>query len=160
MNKITLPVLFLLLLTSCKTTEEIRREQLVDNLSIQVGQSQKIATDTLSKLQELEERMNKMTGNWEETHIQKAQSQGEQLQDLSSRVTELETKLNILQDIQDKLEEQNKFIKGVTKSLKRLGSSGAPRSSKKKQSTYQKATQGKTPTATGLGFAIDIMGKN
>ena len=63
MKKIIIITTLFLTFISCKTAEEIRREKLVDTMSVQMGESQKLNADSLIRLQELEERLNNIQGN-------------------------------------------------------------------------------------------------
>jgi TolA-binding protein len=124
--KRTLPIIALLLaMTSCKTQEQIKREQLVDSISVQMVQNQKLSADANVKLQELEDKVNQFQGVLEES----AHSKGEYTQKLEERIKALEDltqSLNTqLQDsstkltaVEQRLSDQDKFIKEILKTLK------------------------------------------
>ena len=57
----------LLVLGGCKTQEQIQREQMVDNLSIQMRDSQSTRANFTVRMQELEERLGQLTGQLEES---------------------------------------------------------------------------------------------
>ena len=63
--KLLLP-LILLFIFSCKTQEQIRRQQMVDNMAMQMVQNQKLSADTTMRLQNLEQQILETTGKFEE----------------------------------------------------------------------------------------------
>ena len=64
--KFFLPLAIVATLVGCKTQEEIRREQMVDSLGVQMVQSQQLVADTTVKIQALEERLGGLTGKLDE----------------------------------------------------------------------------------------------
>jgi TolA-binding protein len=132
-----------LLLVSCKTTEDIQREQMIDNLSMQMVQTQKLTAETSIKLQSLEDRINQLTGKLEEADHQQQtvlgdaennkKLQEEREKGFQTTVQSLEAKVTELNAV---VEEQKSFINKVLKSLNKM----APASkTKKKLSEYQQA---------------------
>ncbi|EQC51003.1 tetratricopeptide repeat protein [Bacteriovorax sp. DB6_IX] len=143
--KRTLPIIALLLaMTSCKTQEQIKREQLVDSISVQMVQSQKLTADTSVKMQELEDKINKFQGVLEESAHVKEQNNA-QLEERIKALEELTQALNTqLQDsnkqlnlVEKRLSEQDKFIKEILKTLKSSSKKVAKRP--KKQTPYNEA---------------------
>ena len=55
------PILSLTLVFSCKTREDIAREQMVDNISMQVRDGQKLNADFTVRLQSIEDRINSLS---------------------------------------------------------------------------------------------------
>jgi len=83
--------------TACKTQEQIRREQMVDNLGVQMVQSQQLVADTTVKIQALEERLGGLTGKLDELdHNSQSQLQT-QVDTLNQRITLLEESNKTLQ---------------------------------------------------------------
>ena len=128
----------LLCLYSCKTAEQIRREKTQDTLLAQMEHVRGQSTQQAGQLQEQQQRLGKLLGQWEETrHAEKQQIQRRD-QETNARLEALENKLVAL-------EEQNRvqadFIKKVTHQLKQLrGRSSRKKARKSAQgSDYQKA---------------------
>lgn len=133
--KFMLPLAIALVLTGCKTQEEIRREKLVDNLGMQMVQSQELVADTTVKLQALEERLGGINGKLDELdHNSQIQLQT-QVDTLNQRITLLEESNK---GLQAKVEEQSKYLQEVLGTLKNL-SSGSTGAAKKKVSDYDHA---------------------
>src|SRR5690606_23406007 len=108
--------------TACKTQEQIRREQMVDNLGVQMVQSQQLVADTTVKIQALEERLGGLTGKLDELdHNSQSQLQT-QVDTLNQRITLLEESNNTQQS---KVEEQSKYLQEVLGTLKNLSSAPA-----------------------------------
>lgn len=61
-------------LLGCKTQEEIAREKLVDTLSVQMVQNQKLNADTLIKIQDLEDKLLQVGGQVEDSNHSQTQS--------------------------------------------------------------------------------------
>lgn len=133
-------VLFALI--SCKTREDIQREQLVNNMNMQMQDSQKLSADFTVRLQALEERLSSVTGQVEEGQHQTKET-------LNKRIEALEEKINLLESTQktqteslEKLEklssEQGDYIKEVLQNLKKI-SGGSSKSASKSTSPYQEA---------------------
>ena len=106
-------IIFLLFLSifSCKTQEQIRREQLVDTMSMQMGESQKLNADNIVRIEELEERLNHIQGSIDTTSHegqQKRVSFNERLQALE----ELQKEINE-QQIGSKMGKSRTILKKV-----------------------------------------------
>ncbi len=136
-------LLSLLLLIGCKSTEEIRREKLVDAMSIQMNQGQKISADLSIRIQNIEEQLSAFQGSLETSDHQKTQkfqSYGERIQALEELVESLNTNINekdkTLQSIDDRLKKQDQFIKEILSTLK---SGSKAKKTAKKVSPYQEA---------------------
>lgn len=124
-----------ILITSCTTTEELRREQMVDNLSVQVGQGQRLTADTLARIEELENKINRLNGTIEEKSFTQKQGIDERIKNLEEKITILEESQELqkstLLKVQETLKNQTKFIQEVNKTLKSLGQKTTSRSSSK-----------------------------
>ena len=123
-------IFFPLLFLSCKTQEQIKREQLVNNLdSVVKGQSQ-VSAQTVSRLGALEESIAKIRGQIESQNYDTKNT-------FDQRTEELEQRIKIIEESQEltlsRLKEQDRYLKELLSTLK--GKS----SKKKKPSTYQRA---------------------
>lgn len=124
--KRTLPIIALLLaMTSCKTQEQIKREQLVDSISVQMVQNQKLSADASVKILELEEKVNQFQGVLEESahsknnNAQKLEERIKALEDLTQSLnTQLQDSSTKLTAVEKRLADQDKFIKEILKTLK------------------------------------------
>lgn len=142
-----LMLIILLSLGACKTQEEIQREQMVDNLSIQMVENQKLTADSKVRLQGIEERLGMLTGQVEDTTHDTKQQLLSQLSSLTEKVTLLEEKdknsqivLDVTQkrltSIEEQLKTQDKYLKKLLATLSGKTKKG---SSKKKLSKYDSA---------------------
>lgn len=145
MKKILLSILVFTTLLSCQTQEQIRREQMVDNLSTQVVQSQKLAADFSIKMQELEKTIAELTGRLEETSQASHLSYKERIEDLANKMEILEASnlenIEKVSRLETKIDDQTKFIEQVTSTLKKMTSVPAPKKSspRSKKSEYDQA---------------------
>jgi TolA-binding protein len=134
------PILSLTLVFSCKTREDIAREQMVDNISMQVRDGQKLNADFTVRLQSIEDRINSLSGNIEETQHTAQVTLNERIKSLEEKVTILETtqssQTESLENIQKELASQKEYIQEVLGTLKTLSQK---KSKVKKQSPYDKA---------------------
>ncbi len=128
-------------MTACKTREDIAREQMVDNIAVQIQDNQKLSADATVRLQQIEERLSAITGKVEETQHEANQSIDTKVKIVEERLTLLETnqqsQTEKLKTIEGKLAQQDKYLKDVLKTLQ--GLSKKPSRSKKKSSPYQEA---------------------
>tara|TARA_R110002049_G_scaffold258672_3_gene434438 strand:- start:222 stop:968 length:747 start_codon:yes stop_codon:yes gene_type:complete len=149
-------VLSVFVLSGCKTQEEIKREQLVDNLGVQMVQSQKLVADTTVTIQNLEERIGSLNGKLDELdHNSQIQLQT-QVDNLNQRITLLEESNKALQA---KTEEQSKYLQEVLGTLKNMSNGGG---SKKKLSDYEQAMQdyGKGRYSTAKPILVKLLSEN
>ncbi len=119
------PILFALLisLTACKTQEDIRREKTVDSLNEQVAQTQKSTANANSRFTALEEQVAKLSGEFEESsHNRQQEIKDASL--LKERLAGLEEtnkkQTEFIRALNEKVQEQSKYIEEVIKSLKSL----------------------------------------
>ena len=112
-----------MIIVSCKTQEDIRREKTVENLNEQIAQTQKSSANTSSRFQLMEEQVASTTGKMDELAHARAQDQKE-LATLKERLAEVEEnskKQNeIIRALNDKIQEQTKYIDQVIKSLNNI----------------------------------------
>jgi TolA-binding protein len=108
--KLLVCLITLIGLTACKTAAQIEREQIVDNLSLQMSTNQKMAADVTTKMSDLETKMNNLTGKFEELeNTQKTSTEESQ-----KNTQELQTKITALTM---QMDEQREFIGKLTKVL-------------------------------------------
>ena len=122
-------------LTACfKTSEQIRREQMVDQMGVQLEQSAKLVADLTQQVNDLQGKLATTTGHIQEIdHFQK-KSNEEQSQTLEQSISQLQAQVKALSDentenkkliasLNKELSEQKKYIKKVTSSLGKLAGS-------------------------------------
>jgi TolA-binding protein len=121
MNKsflLLIPIIFVL--SSCKTQEDIRREKTVENINEQLVQTQKSTAGTNTRFQNLEEQVSRMAGTIEEVNHARTQDLKEltSLKERQAASEEANKKQNeVIKEMNDKLQEQSKYIEQVIKSL-------------------------------------------
>lgn len=137
MKGITLSFLIcnLLVLTSCKTQEDIRREKNIDTLHEQVAQSQKSFANTNSRFDSIETQVASLTGQIEELVHGKNQDTTD-INALKEKITLLEEtnkkQADAVATLTEKVQEQSKYIEDVTKSLSSLVDNKEPVAQKRK----------------------------
>ena len=131
------------LFSGCKTQEEIAQGQMVENLNLQVSESQKLTAEATVRMQQLEERMNSITGQVEESGHKRQTSTQKQLTELKDKLMVIEENNKTLNtdvaNIKISLAEQKVYLDKVLKSLSSMSKSAPKKKSKKKLSEYDKA---------------------
>jgi TolA-binding protein len=119
----------LLLFTGClKTTEQVRREQMVVDMNQQVGQNQKVVADMQTRIDELQKQVDSMNGRFEEIEHKSTESSKAEKMGMEATVTQLQEEVAILKSAQETqkteikqlsqlVEQQKEFIQKVTKTL-------------------------------------------
>ena len=129
------------LATSCKTAEDIRRDKLVDTHDAQMRHFQEKFSSNSHLLQEHQDRLNQMYGQFEEQQHQERQRLEQEGQERAAALQEMASTLAQLQERMDTVEknqkEQARFIKMATAHLKDMAKKRSK--PKKKKSSYQKA---------------------
>ena len=127
--------LMLVTFAGCKTQEDIRREQTVQNLNSEIQETKKTAASGNTRFQAIEEQLQRMTGQVEEANHNRAQSLKEN-QQLAERITALEEankkSVEYLKALTEKVNNQSGYIEEVIASLAKLSEKPASSSSKKK----------------------------
>lgn len=143
MNKLIASLILVSLFSSCKTQEQIKREQMVEIMSVQVTQGQKVTADATVKLQNLEEKIMMLQGQLEETGHTKDQnvsSLNERLkaqEELIKSLTQsLSEQTNSVAKMQDRLTAQDKLLSEILSTVKSATSAPAP---SKEVSAYDQA---------------------
>lgn len=139
--KWTLTLVFITLtLTGCKTQEEIAQGQMVENLNLQVSESQKLTAEATVRMQQLEERMNNITGQVEESGHQRQTTTQNQIKELKDKLIVIEENNKTLNtdvaNIKNSLAEQKEYLDKVLKSLTKISKA---KPAKKKSSPYDNA---------------------
>lgn len=120
-NPLLILISLLFLIGACKTQEEIQREQLVDNLSLQMVQGQKSQGELIVKYQTLEEQVALLSGELEQKGYNQEQKRQSELKGLEDRVLLLEESQKDVSEkmtlIQKQLEENKNFLSKVLKAL-------------------------------------------
>ncbi len=127
--------------TSCKTREDIVREQMINNMSMQMQDGQKLNADFSVRLQGIEDRLNSLSGNIEETQHTTNVTMSERIKTLEEKLTILETtqasQTESLESINKEVAAQKEYIQEVLGTLKTL--SQKKNKPVKKESPYNKA---------------------
>ncbi|MFG1486088.1 tetratricopeptide repeat protein [Halobacteriovorax sp. RZ-2] len=139
LTTITLTTLMGASMTSCKTQEQIEREQKINTMSVQMQQNQKLNADSVSKMQELQDSVLQFQGQLEEYTNGKDQK----LETVDQKLLKLEEQNTALTDevtkLTAKIEEQDKFIKEVLALLKKKESKRKELAKAKNRSPYNQA---------------------
>jgi TolA-binding protein len=137
-SQIFICALILLVLSACKTQEDIRRERTVEVLNEEVQQTKKSAASGNSRFMAIEEQVAKLNGQIEEMNHGKSQTSKEN-QQLSERINALEEtnkkQVEYIKALTEKVNNQSGYIEEVIASLAKLSekqSEPAPKASKKK----------------------------
>ena len=120
----------ILILSGCKTAEQIKREQLVDNLAIQMTERQKLTSDSTIRIQNIEEQISLLRGQVEQSsHSQQVNTQSE-IDKIKEDISLLKEKIQTIQIAQDNhkadLADQKALLGSILKSLTKI--SKAPES--------------------------------
>jgi TolA-binding protein len=124
----------LLLISGCKTREDIAREQMVTQISGQVKDSQKLSADFTHRLQELETQVTNISGQTEENQHKTKTDLTEQMRQLLERINVLEANQK---DLTDKAAAREQYIQEVLGELKKITGKGSTKG--KKLSAYDSA---------------------
>ena len=115
--KIIISSTLLLLLFSCKTREDIARERLVSNLAHQMKDGQKLQTGFTSRIEGLEDQLNKIRGKMEEGDHQVKTTLEDKIKNIESKILELQAQGEVyeqeLDDIKTKLKKIKKSKQGA-----------------------------------------------
>lgn len=109
-----------ILFTSCKTQEDIRREKTMENINEKISQSQQNSANTNMRFQTLEEQLAKLNGSIEELAHNKGADEKEVLllKEKVNQQDEINKKQNeYIKQLAEKLNEQTKYIEQVVKTL-------------------------------------------
>ncbi len=117
-------ILSLIAFAGCKTREDIAREQMIDNMSMQMVDGQKLNADFSVRLQGIEDRISNLSGNMEETQHTTTVTLNDKIKTLEEKITILETTQTkntaSLEAIQKEMASQKEYIQEVLGTLKNL----------------------------------------
>lgn len=134
-SQIIICAFILVLVASCKTQEDIRREQTVQNLNEEIQQTKKSAASGNSRFMAIEEQMSRLNGQVEESnhHSSKLAQENKQLQDRLAKMEEDNKKqVEYLKALTEKVNNQSDYIEEVIESLKKLSDKQPEEKPKKK----------------------------
>ncbi|MDD4974744.1 MAG: tetratricopeptide repeat protein [Bacteriovorax sp.] len=143
----------IIVLPSCKTQEDIRREKNVENLNEQVAQTQKSTANANSRFMALEEEMAKLTGKIEEsTHNRQQEIKDAAI--IKERINSLEEtnkkQTEFMKALNEKVQEQSKYIEQVITSLSSLNEQKEQARKKVSQKeSREESSSAETPTIKG-----------
>lgn len=122
-SQIIICSLILILAASCKTQEDIRREQTVQSLNEEVQQSKKTAASGNSRFNAIEEQLSRLNGQLEESNHSnsKLAADNKQLQERILSIEEANKKqVEYLKALTEKVNNQSGYIEEVIASLAKL----------------------------------------
>ena len=144
-------LLISLVLLSCKTQEEIRREEALDRTMGEVEQQQRTLADTVTRMQSLEEKLATMTGRVDEIKYDSEQTYGQKIAELTGRLELLEQTSEALSQ---EVEDQREYGKKVVETIEKMAKTQGP----KRQGPYWEAMgnykRGRYKTAKGQLLAL------
>lgn len=133
-KKETLCLFFLikfLILTSCQTAEQIRRSELIEGLSVQMAQSQKILTDLSLKSEAFAEQMQKINGKVEDLDYSTSSGQKKDADQNAKRFQLLEEKLALLEEAlsyqKSEIASVREYIQNITQTLQKVNKKKGPK---------------------------------
>lgn len=139
-RKMILSLILLTVVVSCKTREQIAREQMVDTLAVQVGDSQKLSADVFVRIQNLEERLSSVNGMVEESTYKNKVSTEDRFKKLEERMSVIETQnleLNKdLNQLRSESDAQKKYLEDVLSTLGKISGSSPKKTAAKGGSEY------------------------
>ncbi len=127
-------ILIFLFLVSCKTQEDIQREEVVDSMAAQMSQHQKITAQTSLKALELEEKLTKMVGAIDEREYQHFTATNQELSLSKKNIDDLKKDLDL---VKLQILEQKEYLEKILSSLSKMGE--VPSKKKPKKSNYDEA---------------------
>lgn len=142
-NKSLLLIPFLIILFSCKTQEDIKRDKTVDSINEQLTQTQKSTANTGTRFQSLEEQLARLSGTVEEITHARNQDQKDlaAVKERLLNTEEINKKQNeYLKELNEKMQEQSKYIEQVIKSLNGLSERPKEKAQSKEVSSDEPAT--------------------
>lgn len=120
--------LFLCLIASCATKEEIKRRESIDRLTSDMSGQQRVTKSLLLKLQNIENNLGMVSGQIEETQHSQEVTEQNTIDDLKKRVDSIETENKKfitdtnaeISKIYTELKEQKEFLNKVLSEVKSL----------------------------------------
>jgi TolA-binding protein len=122
-SQIFICALMLLLVSACKTQEDIRRERTVETLNEEIQQTKKSTASGNSRFMAIEEQVARLNGQLEELSHSKSQSTKEN-QQLNDRLNALEEtnkkQVEFIKALTEKVNNQSGYIEEVIASIAKL----------------------------------------
>ncbi len=134
-TQIFICALLLVVFSGCKTQEDIRREQTVQNLNEEIQQTKKSTASGNSRFMAIEEQISRLTGQVEEANHNRSQSikDNQQLNDRLNALEETNKKqVEFIKALTEKVNNQSGYIEEVIASLAKLSEKASEKPSKKK----------------------------
>lgn len=144
MSSLLFALPLMLLLTGCfKTAEQIKREEMVDSMAVQMVDNQKITANVGLKIQSLEERLAALSGEVETTgHSVKSTSE-ERFKSIEADIKIFKDNFNELdedfQELKKTVLEQKQYLEEVLKVLGEISNKGSKKAAAVKKTPYQEA---------------------
>lgn len=127
-------ILLLFFVISCKTQEDINRDQTVDTMAAQMAQHQKLSAQYTSKTIELEERLTKAIGAIDEREYKNFQTTNQELTLAKKTMEDLKKDLDL---VKLQILEQKEYLEKILASLSKIGE--VPTKKKSQKSNYEEA---------------------
>lgn len=127
-----------ILFSGClKTSEELRREKIVDTMSVQMKESQEMMANLNLRLQEFQEKAQNFQGQVEELEHKQKELTTSQTKRINENLEQLNAQMAAMQKavdqnsadlkaLQEQVNSQKKFVSKVTKSLSGIGAETSP----------------------------------
>ncbi len=149
-----IPLVFFI---SCKTQEQVRREQMLDNVAHQVGQGQRSQAEVSMRLGVIEKNLSLISGKMEELEHDTKQNAQSEISAIKQELTiiqkAMESKDKSLNELKNTVEEQQKYIKEVLSTLASMGDSSASKKKfKKRDEEINESQISKAPLEMALDY--------
>lgn len=143
MNFFSFLTLIFLTVSCIKTAEQLKREKRFDTISTQVGDTQGLVAEMITRSKDLQKQIDTLNGKLEEIEYNQSKLNPEEFKSMSENLalvkTQQEAQNTQLLQIQNELKEQRAFMEKVTETLAAISKSS---SSKKKKSAKEDLNQG------------------
>lgn len=125
-------ILILFFIISCATEREIKRNKFVDSLPSSIKDKQKLLFETSQRIQEIEEKVQGISGNIDEIRYKNQSDYNKKIENLETKYNEINEQVLNLTKL---MKEQKVFLKEVLQAL----SKKQKYSKKRKRNLYSKA---------------------
>lgn len=103
----------LISLSSCKTQEEIQREKIVDTMSLQMVEGQRLDADINVRVQQIEEALSAVSGKIEESSYNEMEGTKKQFKALIEKLNALESVSETYKKLAEKNEKEIDSLRGT-----------------------------------------------
>lgn len=170
MNKAPVLLLISLLFTSCfKTAEEIRRDKMVDQMSVQLKQSSQLVADLTMQVSDLQTRLASTSGQLEEIDHKTTTKSQETAMTFTQTIAQLSEQVSVLTTennenkkqihlLSQEVDAQKKYISKLTGTLNKISSptkSSSASKLKQAHSAFEKNDQNKA-----LSLYLEVLDDN